>query len=101
MINFDSTESLSYWNQPNAYRLIQGMISFVNYQSKDYSWQSSIDFDQKNNNLEVFLNCNQESIAKIKEVPVKSDEYMIGTAQNILEFLHPTEMSLPINYFIE
>lgn len=60
-----------------------------------------VDFDEVNGNLQVFLNCKKETIEKILEQPaVKRDEYMISTGQNILEFIQPTEMFLPFEYFV-
>ena len=62
--------------------------------------QSKFQIDFEHKNVQVFQNCNPESVQRALKHPVGRDYFRIGGSQNFFEFLYPTEMTLDAKYFL-
>ena len=82
-------------------RLMQGLMMFVSkmadsasVKKKDltWAWAMKVAFNSQRQSLQAFFNCKNESINRFNEgEPMGPRGYRMAAAQNVFEFLQPTE----------
>ena len=91
-----------YWDQVSAYRTMKGLIDSANHHKDNYADSSLFNFDGTTENMQVFFNCETESVQRVLDSePVASGSFQIGVAQNFFEFLFPKDNIVHIQDLIE
>ena len=62
-----------FWDQPSAFRQLEGLIQMVNNYAQITAPFSWMDMDLKTKNLNIFYNCNKGNVAKFLKQPIEKD----------------------------
>jgi len=76
--------------------MILGLIRNVNSFIERYSESAFIELDGKAANLNILLNCIEESINHVRENPIGSSLFEVAVGDNILSVLYPSDFRLEL-----
>jgi len=71
-------ESVNYWDQVAAYRLVGGFIRTLNEYTREYAAATFVEFNPSTKNLNVMLNCNETSREAVLSHPIPANEVELG-----------------------
>ena len=73
-----------------------GLLRNVNSFIEKYSESAFIELDGKASNLNILLNCIEESINHVRENPIDSSLFEVAVGDNILSLLYPGDFKLEL-----